>query len=446
MNSERDNFPTLSDAGRRTLQMMREHPSAPIFRNTSGNKLLAHEVEALRAFERSVMDADIGWTSGTVPDWVMPFVAKAYEDVPHYRAHGSPPRQFADLAPVTRANLAADIAQFVPDSVSTERMINFRTTGTTGQPLLIASHPMVAGSYLAFHKRALQRVGVTPGHGKGQVGVMLLGHQRRCFTYVSVTPTMDESGLAKINLHPNDWRDIEDRARYLDAMAPEILAGDPISFAELLALPVTLRPRALLSVSMMLLPGMRQRLEQRFACPVLDIYSLNEVGPVAVFDAQLGGHLLLQPQLFVEILDASGQSVPDGERGEITLTGGFNFCLPLLRYRTGDYGALRHTPHGPVIMDLSGRSPVRFLTAGGEWVNNVDVTHALHPLAIAHYSVHQAADGSLVLRLCAAAMALADDATRALAGLFGSQAVSVQALEADDKTLQYTSDLAGAQA
>ena len=34
------------------------------------------------------------------------------------------------------------------------------------------------------------------------------------------------------------------------------------------------------------------------------------------------------------------EPVPAGERGEITLTGGFNFCLPLLRYRTGDFASL----------------------------------------------------------------------------------------------------------
>jgi len=36
---------------------------------------------------------------------------------------------------------------------------------------------------------------------------------------------------------------------------------------------------------MTLLPGLRQRLERRFGCPVLDIYSMNEAGPVAVADA-----------------------------------------------------------------------------------------------------------------------------------------------------------------
>lgn len=109
-------------------------------------------------------------------------------------------------------------------------------------------------------------------------------------------------------------------------MAPELIAGDPISFAELLTLPMAHKPAALLSVSMMLLPGMRARLEAAFGCPVLDIYSLNEVGPVAVYDEQAGGHVLLQHRLYVEILDSAGQPVPDGARGEITVTGGFNFA------------------------------------------------------------------------------------------------------------------------
>ncbi len=442
-DSER--YPTLSEQGQRMLDFMREHPAAPAFRNGSGNKLLAAEVDELRNYEREVLDARIGWHHGEPPPWVAPFVARSFANVPYCRAMGSPPLHFHDLTPVSRADLAADIAAFVPDDVPLERMINFRTTGTTGHPLLIASHPLVAGRYLAFHKRALQRFGVVPVHGSGQVGVILLGYQRKCFTYVSVTPSMGESGLAKINLHPADWRNPADRARYLDAMAPEIISGDPISFSEYLTLPLTTRPRALISVSMLLLPGLRERLEQRFACPVLDIYSLNEVGPVAVYDAAAGGHVLLQHRLYVEILDPAGQPVAPGQRGEVVFTGGFNFCLPLLRYRSGDFASLRLGEDGPVIVGLSGRSPVRFFANGG-WINNVDITHALHALPIPHFGLHQEADGTVTLRLAPRAMYLAAAARHALAPLFGAQLVNVDVLTAEDKTLQYSSDLPGAYA
>lgn len=437
--SDLDYCPTLTQVGAQMLARMRSHPAAPVYRNRSGNKLLAEEVAALRDDEREVMQAAISWSMDAPPPWLATFIAQTYATVPYYQACGSPPARLADVTPVSRAELAHDIAAFVPDNVDLARMINFQTTGTTGHPLLIASHPLVAGRYLAYHKRALRRFGVTLRHGAGQVGVMLLGHQRRCFTYVSVTPTMNESGLAKINLHVDDWRHPDDRALYLDAMAPELIAGDPISFAELLTLPMTHKPAALLSVSMMLLPGMRTRLEQRFGCPVLDIYSLNEVGPVAVYDEQAGGHVLLQHRLYVEILGADGRPVPDRQRGEITVTGGFNFCLPLLRYRTGDYASLVYGPHGPVLVGLAGRSPLRYRTSQGEWINNIDITHALKPLAIALFGLHQYADGGVALRLSPGTMPQAEQARALLAPFFA--AIAIETLLAEDKIIQYTSDL-----
>ena len=88
---------------------------------------------------------------------------------------------------------------------------------------------------------------------------------------------------------------------------------------------------------------------------------MNEAGPIGVFEEAGGGHVLLQPRMLVEVLDDQGEPVAPGARGELTLTGGFNFCLPLLRYRTGDFGSLADTPAGPAILGLEGRRPVRFL-------------------------------------------------------------------------------------
>lgn len=423
------------------LDAMREHPAAPCFRNQSGNRLLAHEVAALREFEQTIASARVGWPPHSKPSWLPQWLAHTFDTVPYYRSLGPVPKRWEDLPTTCRADLGADIARFVPDHVPIDRLINFRTTGTTGNPLLIASHPLVAGRYLAFHKRALRHFGVQLTHGKGQVGVVLLGLQKKCFTYVSVTPLMDESGLAKINLHPDDWRHPDDRARYLQAMQPEVLAGDPISFRELLTLPLNIRPRALLSVGMMLSQGLRAALAARFGCPVLDLYSMNEVGPIAVFAPDLGGHLLLQNQLYIEILDPQGQPVPVGQRGEITFTGGFNFCLPLVRYRSGDFAALHWTAQGPVLTGLCGRQPVRFMLVSGEWINNIDVTHALGDLAVSQYSVHQRQDLSLVLRLPSAELHLAQLACARLAVRFANLHITVQALDPQDKVLQYTSDL-----
>jgi phenylacetate-CoA ligase len=195
---------------------------------------------------------------------------------------------------------------------------------------------------------------------------------------------------------------------------------------------------------MAMAPALRERLEARFGCPVLDLYSLNESGPVAVYDEAAGGHVLLQHRMYVEILDDAGRPVPPGERGEVTLTGGFNPCLPLLRYRTGDHASLRLTGGEPVLVGLEGRPPVRFRTAGGEWLNNIEVTHALKRYALAQFTLHQAADGALRL-VFRGADARADALADAVRALFGGLPLVVEEDGFEDgKVVQYTSDLPGA--
>ena len=438
-------YPTLTEEGRRLMQFMREHPQAPIFRNESGNRLTAEDVARVRAFDYEVQTSDVGWQPSNVPAWLDAFVGRCFDATPFYRRYGTRPRNFHDIPPISRAELSRDVAQFVPDDIEIDRLINFRTSGTTGHPLLIGSLPSVAASYLAFHKRALRRVGIELTHGRGQVGAVLVGFQKRCFTYVSVTPTMDEAGLAKINLHPADWKHPDDRARYLDALAPEVFTGDPLSFAELATLPLHCRPRALLSTSMALQPGLRRALEERFRCPVLDLYSLNEAGPIAVYDEDVGGHVLLQHRMFVEILDGAGRPVSAGKRGEVTLTGGFNPCLPLLRYRTGDYAALHFGATEPVLIEFEGRPPVRFRTMIGEWLNNIEVTHALQRFALTQFTMHQTARGDLHVRL-AGARGEEDAIRTVLLELFGAaQTLAIQSdFHFDGKVVQYTSDLIGA--
>ena len=442
--SDSTRFPGLTAHGRHMLDHLREHPNAPIYRNQSGHRLLPEDLERVRIHAAQVRATMTERPTGAPPRWVSTFVRETWARVPYWRKRGAPPARFEDVPTTSRADLARDIAAHVPDDAPVDRLINFRTTGTTGHPLLVASHPVVAASYLAYHERALRRFDLELRAGPGDVAVVLLGDQTRCFTYVSVVPMRGEAGLAKINLDPADWRDPDDRARYLEALAPEVLTGDPLSFGTLLSLPVRLEPRALFSTSMTLLPGLRAALETRFGCPVLDLYSLNEAGPVAVFDPRVGGHVVLQSELYVEIVDADGHPVPAGVRGEVTLTGGFNFCLPLVRYRTGDHAALDLSGPEPVLVGLEGRAPVRFRATDGTWRNNVDVTHVLGRFPLSQFSLHQSADGALTLRTRGAETQVGEmvEALRVLLGPALRVTCEPLALDADGrKPRQYTSDL-----
>ena len=119
----------------------------------------------------------------------------------------------------------------------------------------------------------------------------------------------------------------------------------------------TLHPAVLVSTAMHLVDATRARLEARFRCPVVDVYSTTESGPIAA-RRPAGGMGLLQPRLYVEVVDDTGAALPPGKAGTVTVTGGMNPYLPLVRYRTGDTARLVWSGDQPILEGLSGRSLV----------------------------------------------------------------------------------------
>ncbi len=435
-----DRFPLLTADGERLLRWMREHPHAPKYTATCGNRLTADYLRRVREFEAELEDAPKGWGPGKTPAWLNEFVEQCYRDVPFYRRYGDRPPLFEDIPTTGRADLAHEIWSFVPDSLPLNDLIIYATSGTTGHPLTILSHPIVGGCYTPLYKAALRHYGIELAAGRGQIGCVLVGWQRKAYTYPSVTPQQDEAGHIKLNLHPDDWRDPADRARFLDECNAELYTGDPLAFAELMKLNLKTRPKALISTAMHLMPGLKDQFEQHFGCPVVDVYSMNESGPIAVMKNAKG--FILQHQLYIEILDANGDPCPPGVRGEVTLTGGFNFFLPLLRYRTNDYAALDWQGGQPMLVGLEGRQPVTFRGTGGQSINNLDVTGVLKEFAIPQYKVLQNRDGSIMMTVRGAAD---KDAVRAaLLGLFGdNQVVTIDEGDwlAEDKVVQYTNEV-----
>src|SRR5689334_12469488 len=120
--TDADRYPTITDAGRKMLRFLREHPHAPIYRNESGNRLTAPDVERVRAFEREVLAASVGWHPREEPAWIRELITHCYADVPFYRRLGAPPRSLREVPATSRADLGRDIAQFVPDSAPIDRL------------------------------------------------------------------------------------------------------------------------------------------------------------------------------------------------------------------------------------------------------------------------------------------------------------------------------------
>ena len=444
MTMQAADYPVLDAASRKRLHELIDQPYAPLFKNRSGHRLEAAEIAELERFTRRDAEKAI---SANFDDnvWIDAFVDGCLLQVPFYRQYSRHIACFDELPTICRADLSRDITQFIPDPLPLERLIAYQTSGTTGHPLIVPSHPVVAAKYSCYHKKALawNDIGCETLHS--ELAIMLAGYQENCFTYASISPYLNNKGLVKINFHPNDWNHLDDRQRYLDRTRPDLISGDPISLTELGKLEFTHRPKAVLTTSMTLLDGCRGELQERFSCPVIDVYSLNETGPIGCSVAGKQGFKLLQPELLIEILDGLGKPVTPGQRGEITVTSGFNQYLPLLRYRTGDFGRLELDGKDWYILDLEGRSPVQFRTAKGEWLNNVDITHLLHPFALPQFSLHQHDDGRLTLKMPLIENA---DEVRQLLNDKLDCPVEFQQIEdpsGEHKMVQYSSDLNGDQ-
>jgi phenylacetate-CoA ligase len=436
-------FPLLTAEGRALLERLWEHPHAPRYNFRCGDQLSRESLERVRAYERELNAAPNTWAHGERPAWAGEYAAACLRDVPFYRKRGGAASDFASLPTCDRADLSREPWSFVPDSQPLGEMSVYDSTGTTGAPLYVPSHPEVSAKYLPALRAALASFGVALEGGAGRVAILTVCAQDYTLTYATVSAFLDQAGYVKINLNPNDWRSAEDRVRFIDDCRPQIISGDPLAFAALAQLPLTTRPVAMISSAMTLLPGLQRRLEAHFNCPVIDVYSLCESRFIAV--RRHDGFEIIPHDLFVEILDQDGRLCAPGERGEIVLTGGRNPFQAMLRYRTDDYAAMEWRNDRPVLVQFEGRQPTLFVDTRGRVINNINVTHALRPFALAQFSLHQFADQSLRLRLRGYDV---DEASvrQALLNLFGTdQPLAIEAITDADtrsgKVIQYTTDL-----
>ncbi len=93
--------------------------------------------------------------------------------------------------------------------------------------------------------------------------------------------------------------------------------------------------------------AMRQRIERESGIRAHDIYGLSEIiGPgVAIECGHQSGLHLFEDHFLPEIIDPqTGQSLPDGQEGELVLTTLSKQAMPMIRYRTRDITALIPEP------------------------------------------------------------------------------------------------------
>lgn len=390
------------------LTRLREHPDAPRWNHQVSDRLGPDDLVALDDFRQALSTQRRARDDARPPPAVIAQLAALIEKTPLFRArvgrvHDLAAR-WAELPTTSREELATVPEQLVPDGADLARMVCYRTSGTSGHLLIVPYDPRTAALNVPLIELALARHGVPPlDLGPDDAACFLVGAQLRTVTYAATLSAWRGAGFAKLNLRLTEWPTPASPQRYLDAFGPRLLTGDPISFAEMLRLEIAARPAALLTTAVAMSANLRRRLAAAYAAPVIDWYSLTETGPLGYACPRGdGSYHQLPHDVHLEVVGPDGRPLPDGERGEITVSGGRNPFIPLLRYRTGDHGRIDRAPCPcgdpmPRLVELEGRAPVLFRALDGRVVNPIDVSRLFRELPLVQHELVQTQDGALEL-------------------------------------------------
>lgn len=389
-----------------TLQRMRENVNAPRWNIEIGDRLNHSDIELIKQFEDKLNNERFGFADYP-PDSILKWIQERRDNVLYFKKvlfNVDLKNDFENIKFMSREDLANRLEEIVPDNADLSRLIVNPTSGTTGHSIKAPSHPFTQGCYDPLIQYCLKRNGVDERYDHEKIAAIQLCFQSATIVYNAVHSYLNGAGFAKINLNPKEWNAPDSANNFISDLSPVFLSGDPASFMEMMKQGIDYKPKAFLSSALQLSGELRRELETEYNCPVIDFYSLNETGPIAFSLPDNPEYFQILPtDIYVEIVDNNGRRLPEGEYGEITVTGGRNPYFPALRYKTGDTGAIfyNHKFDGktPLLKILDSRKPVIFSTNSGNMINSVDIGRIFRKYPIYRHQVIQNKDKSLIINL-----------------------------------------------
>jgi len=279
-------------------------------------------------------------------------VASVYDISPFYRRRfddaGVKPRDLlsvddlARLPVLTKGDVRRAGRALVSASVGPGRLMESRTGGSTGVPLVLHFTEMVSERRNAAARRSNRWTGWEVGepiaavwgnpHLPSSARQRLRHHLLNPVIYLDTMQLRAET----IRRFAREWR----RTR------PTLLFGHAHSIyalaCEVRAQGIDdIRPKGVLATSMMLLAPERTVIEEVFGIPVFDRYGCEEVGLIGAECERHDGMHVNVDHVVVEFLRDDGSRAEPGELGRVVVTDLLNEAMPLIRYDVGDMAAER---------------------------------------------------------------------------------------------------------
>jgi phenylacetate-CoA ligase len=273
---------------------------------------------------------------------------------------------------------------FIAEDCNPKKMFEEHTSGTTGKPLTLWwSHQTVLNWYALFEARVRVWHDVSRFDRWGIIGGQLV-------TPVSANKPpfwvwnygLNQLYLSAYHIKSSTVKDYIDaikkyRIQYLFGYASALEALAMLILEQNIDVPFKLK--VVITNAEPLYQHQRQLISSAFGCAVRSTYGMSEI--VTTASECSCGTMHLWPEVgIVETIQSDSTKEPAfGECGRLVCTGLFNQDMPLIRYDTGDLGAVSLDKRAcgcgrslPWLKKIEGRSDDVIITPDGRRVGRLD--------------------------------------------------------------------------
>jgi phenylacetate-CoA ligase len=315
-------------------------------------------------------------------------VKHAYSTIPFYRhsfdALGLKPDDIKTvddlgrLPIISKSDIRSRPEDFISSDYSIRHLRKLSTSGSSGQPLQV----YISRAEDAYRKAKHLRANYTCGHK----------YSSRWLTVTSPSHFSEVKGLQKkLNFYSprfvSVFWDIDRQLSAINDFKPEVLDGYSSSLSILAnetkqRKTVDVAPKMIFGGAELIDEQSRKGIEEAFDAPFYDQYATIEFERMAWQCPKRGGYHIDADSLIMEVVDSDGEAVGAGKTGEIVCTSLFNYAMPLIRYKVGDFGVLsdEECPCGrtlPLLSRIEGRCDSLLLLPGGRTLSPRAVTVAM---------------------------------------------------------------------
>lgn len=304
------------------------------------------------------------------------------------------------LPPVTKQELTARMQDWVTDpEFSEEDLVDFiqkagtlgslfmdkysvsTTSGTTGEPLKMlrdSRHVTINGAIMMnrlYQSPLLKDFPEIFEKDTKFASVLATGGHHAAFTaFEKRRAALAEEGITGTMELLSIGEPLEQMVSRLNDYQPEVITGYPSILSVLSGEQqegrLHINPKAIICSAEQLTDNTRLLIEERFSCPVANVFCSTEGGEIALL-CDHGRMHLNSDWIMVEPIDQDGKPVAPGAMSDaILVTNLMNVVQPIIRYRVDDCVILHHDPCGCGLpfpyVDILGRTDDMPVFAGSK--------------------------------------------------------------------------------